>query len=447
MNILAIVGAAMIGGTVQSVMPPIQRAIAYPLNRLLPNEVMQIADAVELRKRKHWEDGDLIAELKNYGLNEGRIQNLVLLSKQLIGLQELITLYRREKIAEDNLYKEAERLGFDKAVTSLIVTATEYIPNVQDIIRFAVREVYSPEIAGKFGQFEGGNEVAKAAEKDLKAIGMSPDVLLKYWGAHWDLPSPQMGYEMLHRGVITIDELEMLLRALDVMPFWRDKLIQISYSPLTRVDVRRMHKLGIINETDLLTAYQSLGYDATNAKRLADFTVKYNADSEESEQTASDKDKIKERDLSKADILAGYIDGLFTKGETTEGLTALGYATDEIDYYIAKAEYQKANEMINKYLKLYHDLYVSGTKEHDEVIDALTKLNLPGEQIENLFKLWDVERANRIQHPTKAELLAFLRQGIIAKDRCMTELKKLGYAQEYIDWYMQTVKTSAGSPE
>ena len=52
---------------------------------------------------------------------------------------------------------------------------------------------------------------------------------------------------MLHRGVIDTAELDMLLRAQDVMPFWRDRLTAIAYRPLTRVDVRRMYKQGVLN--------------------------------------------------------------------------------------------------------------------------------------------------------------------------------------------------------
>ncbi|GAH79863.1 unnamed protein product, partial [marine sediment metagenome] len=70
--------------------------------------------------------------------------------------------------------------------------------------------------------------------------GLSKEWSERYWAAHWNLPSPQQGFEMLHRGVINVSELNMLLRALDVMPFWRDKLTAIAFRRLTRVDIRRM---------------------------------------------------------------------------------------------------------------------------------------------------------------------------------------------------------------
>ncbi|GAH58877.1 unnamed protein product, partial [marine sediment metagenome] len=43
-------------------------------------------------------------------------------------------------------------------------------------------------------------------------------------------------------------ELDSLFMATDIMPWWREKLKAISYNPLTRVDVRRVFKMGIVSE-------------------------------------------------------------------------------------------------------------------------------------------------------------------------------------------------------
>ncbi|GAH07016.1 unnamed protein product, partial [marine sediment metagenome] len=59
--------------------------------------------------------------------------------------------------------------------------------------------------------------------------GLSKEWSQRYWAAHWSLPSASQGFEMLHRGIINQSDLNMLLRALDVMPFWREKLTGIAY--------------------------------------------------------------------------------------------------------------------------------------------------------------------------------------------------------------------------
>ncbi|GAI03031.1 unnamed protein product, partial [marine sediment metagenome] len=94
------------------------------------------------------------------------------------------------------------------------------IPPVADIITMAVREAFTPAIAKKFGQYE---DYPPEFEHWAERKGLSKDWSMRYWAAHWSLPSAQQGFEMLHRGAINFGELDMLLRALDVMPFWRDK--------------------------------------------------------------------------------------------------------------------------------------------------------------------------------------------------------------------------------
>jgi len=77
---------------------------------------------------------------------------------------------------------------------------------------------------------------------------------------------------------------------------------------------------------------------------------------------------------------------------------------------------------------------------HNEVMDKLAALNLTGKRIENLFNIWDIERSVKTVKPTKAEILSFLRQGIIDKETAINELAGMGYNDTYISWYLQTVK-------
>ncbi|GAH11034.1 unnamed protein product, partial [marine sediment metagenome] len=146
------------------------------------------------------------------------------------------------------------------------------IPPVADIITMAVREAFTPDIAAKFGQYE---DFPKPLEEWGQKKGLSTEWTQRYWAAHWSLPSPMQGFEMLHRGLINKGELNMLLRALDVMPFWREKLTGIAYRRLTRVDIRRMYKAGVLTVEDVYESYLQHGYTEQNARRMTDFTVQW----------------------------------------------------------------------------------------------------------------------------------------------------------------------------
>ena len=359
---------------------------------------------------------------------------------------ELIALERRGQLGELDIEDEAMKTGISPEVLANLRDITMVIPSGSDIISFAVREVYSPEIAEAFGQFDGLDEVVSKAAADIKAIGMTKETFSKYWAAHWMLPSVGQGFEMLHRDVIPSVSspeqplgLDRLLTALDIMPAWRDKLTAISYSPFTRVDVRRMHKLGILTDDDLVRAYMDLGFDKTKAEAMRDFTIVYNFNPPVNEQTEGEAIINKERDLTKTDLLNGYRDGLLNDVETKDTLRELGYVEDEIDFYLSREDYKRDEVEVDTQLKYLHDAYVFRVMDYNEVTDIMGGLNLPSSRVERLFQVWDLEKAGKARKPTKAELMVFLRKKIIDEPVFVSEMEGLGYPEKYIGWYLQTV--------
>src|SRR5262249_29762538 len=137
----------------------------------------------------------------------------------------------------------------------------------------SVREVFTPEIAQPFGQFEDFPE----RFADLAALqGVNREWARNYWAAHWGLPSPEQAFEMFHREIIGPDELNKLFRALDILPHWRDRMLQMSYRPMPRVDIRRLHAAGIVTDAELPKLYLHFGFSPTDAGKMAEFTKRLN---------------------------------------------------------------------------------------------------------------------------------------------------------------------------
>ncbi|MBA7532446.1 hypothetical protein ES705_24672 [subsurface metagenome] len=457
---LILAGAMTVLGFVSQV-TPVVRAATHGMNRLWPNETLDPASAVAARRRQLSEIFDYSDELKAQGFDEGRQKLMYDLSKQLLGLIELITLYRRGGLeTKAELYAEADKVGWAQPEVDYMIRVTEVIPSAGDIIRYAVREVYTPEIAEAFGQFDELPEVLAHADLDIKAAGMSEETFKKEWAAHWLLPSIMQGFEMLHRGVIPFKStgtsalsLERLMIALDIMPAWRAPLKDISYSPYTRVDVRRMHKIGVLDEAAVFTAYADVGFSPfapgcehetvaaafacetcrheSKVGHMLDFTILYNADPPDAERTVTDA----ERDLTKSDILTGLRDGLLEESEATGALGILGYDADEVAYYLAKIEYQRDKDELSDSTHYLHDAYIKGVITFGEVTDELGKLNLPAKMTDYYLKVWDLEKIARTNKPTKSELMTFWRKKIINEETWHAEMVGLGYPNRYIDWY------------
>ena len=340
-------------------------------------------------------------------------------------------------ISVDDVYNSLSRSGFDEKFRNMFMDLYWNVPGVQDLITFAVREVYSPEIAEKFGQFEGLDEVWSKMAQDAENAGLRKEEFSKYWAAHWVLPSVQQGFEMLHRRIIDSETLDKLMVALDIMPWWRTRLKHMSYNPLTRVDVRRMHKLGILSEDDVYKAYQDLGYDETNARRMTDFTLAYNADPDEKDQNFNDRENARVRELTKSDILRALKENQVSDTEAREYLQGLGYSPENSDILVSRVEYEKEADLAREYTRLIHEGYLKEVYSRSDVINMLSGLNFPADHIDHLVTMWDIEQELKASIPTKAELKRFLQKGIISSDQYRTELLKRKYTPEAVSWYIQ----------
>jgi len=397
--------------------------------------------AIEAKYRELISPELMTSHLARQGFNTRNIEVLNKLYLKLLDIDTLRLLYLRKEINEARLVSEMAKWGYQFEDIEQIKKLFLFIPGVQDLIRMAVREAFSPEIAEKFGQYQ--DFPAQLGEWGAKQ-GLSEDWAKAYWASHWDLPGANMGFEMLHRGIITEDELRLLLRALDVMPFWRDKLIQLSYIPFTRVDVRRMHKMGIITDEELVTSYMDIGYAPDKAAKLAEFTIIYNREPEANEQTAADTRKAKDKDLTKGDILKGYHDSLLPVEVARQSLLDIGYSQEEMEYYVNREDFLIEQEIVNTHLNNLHSAYVKGTIAYNQLVDLLGQLNLPTSQVESLLSLWGIEKSLKAAKPTKSELLGWWKKKLITADDCHNELASLGYADQYIKLYMSAPSKSEG---
>lgn len=306
------------------------------------------------------------------------------------------------------------RIGIHPDFTDVYKELAYIIPPVADIITMAVREAFSPQIAARFGQYEDfPAELAEWAGKK----GLTKEWAERYWAAHWSLPSPQQGFEMLHRGVINTDELNLLLRASDVMPFWRDKLTQIAFRPLTRVDVRRMFREGVLNEQEVFESYLDQGYNDENAQRMTEFTVR---------STLSSLAKF-----STTDIVKAYTQRMIDRPTAQVLLRDIGVRQEDANYVLTTAEYKRQWAFTDEQISAIRNLYKKRIYDENAARDALTRLNLPSDQVNVLLQQWFIVQENELDATwTTAQTVKFFKRGLINQERALQELNLNGYNLE-----------------
>ena len=337
--------------------------------------------------------------------------------------QDIVAYTLRTDQSLSTLDERLTRIGIHPDYLDLHRELAYVIPPVADIITMAVREVFTPEIAARFGQFD--DFPAQLEEWGLKK-GLSKEWSERYWAAHWALPSTTQGFEMLHRGVIDRDDLNRLLRAQDVMPFWRDKLTQIAFRPLTRVDVRRMYREGVLDEAGVYEAYLDHGYAEENAKRMTQFTVR---------QTLSAQAKF-----TSTDVVAAFAKRMIGQGEAQSLLADMGIPSNNISYIISRAEYKRKWDLTDSRIAGIKNLYKKGMYDENKARAELLGLNLPSDEVDVLYEQWWYEKKEDVPPTwTKAETMRFAKAGTISKARAKLELQRIGYDEEHVDIYMKVL--------
>lgn len=314
------------------------------------------------------------------------------------------------------LTDDLTRLGVHPDYLSVYRELAYPVPPIGDMITMAVREAFSPEIAARFGQYD---DYPRDLTRFAAMNGISEEWAQRYWAAHWSLPSPQQGFAMFHRGIINHDELTMLMRALDIMPYWRDKLIEMAYLPLTRVDVRRMYALGVLDETQVEKAYRDIGYSPANAVLLKEYTIK---------QVLASQTGFKTTDVTSA-FKSGYID----RTDAANMLTDLGIKSQNISHILDAGERKGRWDLQVSRMKAIENEYKQGVMNKQGAQSALEALRVPNEKVTALLGQWYKESVERESTPwTKAEVVQFFTRGFISEERAVQELYILGYNDEHI---------------
>ena len=245
---------------------------------------------------------------------------------------------------------------------------------------------------------------------------------------------------MFHRRIISRKKLENLFVALDIMPGWRKDLVELSYSPLTRVDVRRMNKLGVITSEEVYKAYLDLGYSPENAERLQRFVQDYNFPEETlQEQLAND--------LTRSNIISFYRNGIIDRLTASLLLTNAGINSIAAALFLDDADFKEELEDRKAEQAVIIESAKIGNITIEEARAQLDTLGLEtAERDKALVKLERVIQAN-VKQPSKADLDKFLKNELISEDEYRTNMRRLGYSNFWIDKYIQLIALGETSGE
>ena len=358
--------------------------------------------------------------LADTGYPDEQIDLLFLAVKRSYDEGSVRDLYLRGVLTKSQMFERMRNLGYDDKRIEEVIQSWTIIPGPGDLFHLVAKEAFEPDIIKHYGYDE---EFPVDQIKWLKMQGISEDWARKYWYAHWETPSIQAGYEMLHRNVIDYKELNDLFRTIEIPPFWRDKLTKIAFMPYTRVDTRRMHKAGVLSTEELINAYMDVGYDLEHATKMTEFTITYNADSG--------------KKLTKAQVINGFDEYLLTYDEAKTMLIAIKYTEDQADFMLTVTDYERTKKYNATVEKTIKKRFLLSLITDAQTRDKLNELNLPGEKVTILLNQWTLDKYDNLKIPSKGDLNTFLDNKIIDDVTYREEMFRLGYSHKHIDWYVK----------
>ena len=417
--------STLIGNSVTSVTTPHYEKMVQWVNTQLRPALISPTEAVAAVRRGFLEAGPFFNTMRRLGYTDDDIQVLLQLYDSYLSVDQYISLYRRGKISYKDFVLYLGKVGIKESEVENLLTATEYIPNISDLIEMAVREVFSPE---QREALDLDADFPEAFATYAAQQGMSEEWARAYWAAHWRLPSAEQGYEMMHRGVISRDELKMLLRALDYAPVWRDRLMAISYAPYTRVDVRRLYAKGILTEEEVYKNYLHLGYDPEHAKALTEFTITQEAKEEKAVQKP-------DRDLTRSQIEKAYKKRIIDYDTAKSLLQSIGYDESESDFCLLMIDYDTAIEKRDRAIERIKKRYIN--YDYDDITAAakLAEIGLSDKEVQDTLEDFKYTIDTTRKVPPLSDLKKFYGEKLITEDEFILEVKRRGYAEKWAQCY------------
>lgn len=302
----------------------------------------------------------------------------------------------------------------------MLVAATVDYPGTADIIRFMVRNAGDDVLSTAIGSdLELPEKYSLQLQQWSGFNRVTPEIIKYHWRAHWQIPSVGQLFEMLHRLrpgavpdalVLTPQAMSYGFQENEIHPFWRSKLQAISFNPLTRTDAQRAYIQGTLSRTDLLGAYQDIGYDAANAERLAKFV-----------------DGLAKTRRANSRWLRLYRRGGVSRDTVLSQTRQDGLPDDAVNAEMDRIDVEAAAASTRKCVDAARKRYLLGEIADDKVPPLLKGYGLDPAQAITAAKQWACERSAKSRHATAAQLCRWARLGLLTVADYKARLLAVGW--------------------
>ncbi|RLF47244.1 MAG: hypothetical protein DRN20_06175 [Thermoplasmata archaeon] len=121
-------------------------------------------------------------------------------------------------------------------------------------------------------------------------------------------------------------------------------------------------------------------------------------------------------------------------------LQEIGYDKEEAEFIMALEEAKEKREDLKEQITALTWRYARGDITVDELKTELKNLGLTESKVEYYVNKAERTRRRLVKLPSKADLLRWLKLGIVKEDEFKQIMRQLGYKEKYIQKYIEEVK-------
>lgn len=430
---------------------------------------LELNQLLNLLRRDEISENEFIDQATNLGYPEEQLEDASTLITQRLSTQVVTQSLLRDltdKLSNEQLRNELKDQGFQDEQIDQIIEVNKFHPSVQDIVRWTGREVFEEQTINdiglaeefervienipsdsKFNITEDDKQVVSEHQGDIEAIRAdnraSNDLLnmMNEWIAHWEHPSFRQFSEMFHRvDAVDEDTFETWARLVELPPFWREAFKEITHRKITRVDLRRFWKLGVItDEEELKERYEEIGYNDEDAEAMVEFTKQFYKDPEEQEKRDSDRLADQLDGVTRATIEESLREGRIGEEKARQLFKGIGLGEIATEFFINQTLFEKEQDEIDNEIDIIEEEFTTGTIGFNEADTRLDNLGIRSNRKDRLLREWQLDRDKSNSLPSKSDLQDFIKKGIITEEEFRDVMSKKGFSTKHINWYIDLI--------
>ena len=408
--------------------------LRYMLNGLCPYLHPTAAEAVQAYLGNTIDEDRLATLLSINGVCPEPAAPVIEAGRTKLPPGVLVDAYYRGLIEDDELRAELRASGhLQPKQAEIYKQLGRFIPPPTDLVRFMVRDVEDSDIVERFGLDDDfGDKFRGPLARWANQQGVDDETMLRYWRAHWTIPSPTQLYEMYHRLrfsddpnlVVDEDVVTTALKQQDIPEAWIKRFLAVSFSPLTRVDARRAFDLGEIDEEELRKSYLDQGYNDENARILVKFSG-----------------RLKEEGIESQRSVKLYMQGLMSEADVREELLERGFDSGFVMTALGRLELKRIR---SAHTERPYKQFLDGTIDEQEFRGQLIDRNYTDIAIGKITEAAMLELDKRFRKRCEDSLRTRFFWGELDEFDAKEELQRIGmppiYAQKTADnWACELV--------